>query len=63
MTGTVGLPPRIDATPEEIARAILTAPCKPVEYREYRCQVCGAIVEWPTVLFDGGQCERCASDE
>ena len=50
MTAKARLPPRIDASPEEIARAALTAPRQRVEYREYRCQVCGVVVEWPVVL-------------
>ena len=53
------LPPRIDASPEEIARAMFRAPLNPVEYREYRCKACGEVVEWPMVLFDDGRCELC----
>ena len=55
----LGLPPRIDTSPEEIARALLRAPVKPVEYREYRCVVCGEIVEWRDVLFEDGRCAEC----
>lgn len=49
------LPPRIDASPEEIARAMFLAPRRPVEYREYRCKACGEAVEWPMVLGDDGR--------
>ena len=60
-----GLPPRIDATPEEIARAMFRAPRRPVEYREYKCRACGEIVEWPVVLGDDGVCSMsmCAESE
>lgn len=53
------LPPRIDASPEELARAMFRAPRRPVEYKEYRCMACGEVVEWPMVLFDDGRCELC----
>ena len=59
MSDKAGLPPRIDATPEEIARRVLTAPSRPVKYREYKCKACGEVVEWPMVLFDDGSCELC----
>jgi hypothetical protein len=63
MSDKTGLPPRIDATPEEIARKVLSAPLKHVEYREYKCGACGDIVEWPMVLFDDGTCEQCTRPE
>ncbi len=52
-------PPRIDATPEEIARRVLSAPRKPVEYQEYRCKGCDVAVKWPQTLYDNGRCEKC----
>lgn len=54
------LPPRFDASPEEIARAMSRAPRRPVVYREYKCKACGEIVEWPMVLGDDERCELCA---
>ena len=38
-----GYPPRIDATPEEIARAVLKGgrPTGRVKSRDYRCGACG----------------------
>lgn len=53
------LPPRIDATPEEIARRVLSAPREPAEYRESMCRACGEVLEWPQTLYDNGRCEKC----
>lgn len=55
----VGLPPRIDASPEEIARATLRHKPRRVEGRVYRCGECGEVVEWPAVLGDDGVCDTC----
>ena len=53
-------PPKIDATPEEIAERFLSIPgtAKVVE-REYRCGACGATVHYPQVLDDSGRCSEC----
>ena len=54
-------PPRIDATPEEIAHAVLNAgrPKGPVKAREYHCADCGREVNYPETLYRDGRCEGC----
>ena len=56
------LPPRIDATPEELARAVLSAgrPTTAVDdSKVYRCRSCGQTVQWPATLYNDGRCEDC----
>ena len=56
------LPPRIDTTPEELARVVLAAgrPTKAVDDSNvYRCMACGRPVQWPEMLYNDGQCEGC----
>ena len=60
MTDESGLPPRINATPEEIARATLNFRPRKVESRVYKCGECGQVVEWPIILDDDGICSNCA---
>ena len=53
------LPPRIDATAEEIARVFMrTRPPGPAidEHREYRCVDCGKKVEYPDILYRDKRC-------
>ena len=53
-------PPRIDATPEEIARALLSGPMDgDVEEGEYRCAECGREVNYPETLYRDGRCGKC----
>ena len=54
-------PPRIDATPDEIATAILTTPPSRVAAieRTYTCASCGRVVAYPETLHDDGNCEGC----
>ena len=54
-------PPRIDATPEEIARTVLNAgrPKARVKSRTYRCEVCGREVQYPETLYRDGRCPEC----
>ena len=58
------LPPRIDATPEQIAQAFLGTP--PNQARkapaDYRCGDCGKEVEYPEVYSDAGRCESCEAN-
>ena len=58
------LPPRIDATPEEIAQAFLAAPpgVRKDAPAEYRCRNCGKEVEYPEVCSDAGRCEGCEAN-
>ena len=63
MTDASGLPPRINASPEEIARASLNLRPRNVEGRVYRCVGCGEVVEWPVILNDDGTCSMCAETE
>ena len=54
-------PPRIDTTPEELARTLFRTPPtnKPVSGRDYYCQECKRLVAYPEVLYDDGLCEKC----
>ena len=56
-----GYPPRIDATPEEIARAVLKCgrPTGRVKSRDYRCGSCGRAVHYPETLYRDGRCPEC----
>lgn len=61
-----GYPPRIDATAEEIAQVFMRAkPPGPVVDVEkvYRCVACERVVEWPEILYQGGQCDDCRKVE
>ena len=57
------LPPRIDATPEQLAQAMLKAPPKPFRAKpqrtEYRCAGCQREVYYPEVLYLDGLCAQC----
>ena len=55
------LPPRIDATPEEVVRVVLSSgrPTGPVKDRDYRCGVCERRVYYPETLYNGGLCPEC----
>ena len=57
-------PPRVDATPEEMAQAMLGLPADHKwEYQEtepeYRCSDCGREVHYPETLFRDGRCKSC----
>ena len=54
-------PPRIDATPEEIARVVLNRgrPKARVKSRDYRCGACGRAVHYPETLYRDGRCPEC----
>ena len=56
-----GYPPRIDATPEEIARTVLNGgrPKARVKSQDYRCCGCGREVHYPETLYRDGRCEGC----
>ena len=56
-----GYPPRIDATPEQIAHRVLNAgrPKGKVKARNYRCADCGRRVAYPETLYNDGRCEEC----
>ena len=60
MSDKAGLPPRINATPEEIARASLNLRPRKVTGRVYKCAGCDQVVEWPVVLNDDGTCSSCS---
>ncbi len=55
------LPPLIDATPEELAHAVLNAgrPKGPVVARDYFCVDCARQVAYPETLYNDGRCEEC----
>ena len=54
-------PPRIDATPEEIARVVLNAgrPIEQIKEREYGCRGCEREVNYPETLYNDGRCPEC----
>lgn len=63
------LPPRIDATPEQVAGAFFSMPAdhdwkyvkEPgVAYGEdYNCVDCSRSVKYPDTLHDDGRCDTC----
>jgi hypothetical protein len=56
------LPPRIDATAEEVARVFMQArpPGPEVDFEQvYRCRVCERPVYFPEILYNDGRCEEC----
>ena len=60
------LPPRIDATPEEIARAMFAMPADyKWQYNQdgarkvYKCVECGEAVYYPDTLYRDGRCKVC----
>ncbi len=54
-------PPRIDASPEELARILLNAgpATGKVSGRDYFCRDCGRQVAYPEVLYRDDRCEEC----
>lgn len=54
-------PPKIDATTEQIAHAVLNngGPKGPVQTRDYRRVHCVREVSYPETLFNDGRCEEC----
>ena len=54
-------PPRIDATPEELARVVLNGgrPKGSVKGLDYRCAGCGREVQYPETLYRDGRCPEC----
>ena len=58
------LPPRIDATPEEIAEMVLQVKPKrrfsdPPAQIEYKCGECSRLVAYPETLYQDGLCWSC----
>ena len=61
-----GYAPRVDATAEEIAKAMFSLPADHQwQYMEsepeYRCVDCGQEVLYPDTLCQDGRCETCHS--
>ena len=54
-------PPRIDATPEEVAHIVLNAgrPKGAVVGKLYYCRDCERQVAWPETLYRDHRCESC----
>ena len=60
-------PPRVDATPEDMAQAVLALPAgRKWEYMEagpegtvYRCGDCEREVHYPDTLYRDGRCTSC----
>ena len=57
-----GYPPKIDASPEEIAKAMFRTPPYTVVDTDkvYRCEGCAREVNYPEILYRDGRCEGCA---
>jgi len=55
------LPPRIDASAEEIAHVVLNAgrPKGPIDARDYHCVECGRQVAYPETLYNDYKCAGC----
>lgn len=57
------LPPKIDATPEQIAQTFFRK--RPLDdglvIKAYRCAQCEREVHYPETLFEGGLCAECKS--
>ena len=55
------VPPKIDATPEEVAQVLLNAgPVKgPVSGRNYYCVDCKRQVAYPETLYNDNRCAGC----
>ena len=58
------LPPRIDATAEEIAEKVLRVKPKrrftdPPMQIEYKCGQCNRLVGYPEVMYQDGLCQGC----
>ena len=59
------LPPRADATPEEMAKALFALPANHQwQYEQdggkvYRCSVCEQVVHYPNTLYLDGRCKEC----
>ena len=57
--------PKVDATPEEIARAMFALPADHEwQYEKgrgkvYACEQCGKQVAYPETLHRDGRCESC----
>ena len=56
-----GYPPRIDATPEELAQAMFRASLDTVVDTDkvYHCKECAREVNYPEILYRDGRCEGC----
>lgn len=57
-----GYPPRIDATPDQIAAVVLRAglPTKPIDgTKVYSCKDCERVVYYPETLYNDGLCPDC----
>ena len=55
------LPPKIDASPEKIARVVLNAgrPKGPFKETNYRCAICEREVYYPETLYTDKLCLEC----
>ena len=59
------LPPRIDATAEQLAASVLQAKPKPVNEDDFPsaflCEGCGREVSHPEILYDDNRCADCTA--
>ena len=57
---SMSLPPRLDASPEELVQAMFNSPPKEgVSDQEYFCSQCGRQIVFPEVLHEDGTCLDC----
>ena len=58
------LPPRIDGSPEDIAKAVFAAGpnLKQAEGKVYRCKSCESEVHYPDTLYEDGLCASCRKE-
>ena len=63
------LPPRVDATPEEMAKALFALPAdhqwryEQDGDRAYQCSKCNQPVHYPDTLYRDGRCKKCHDEE
>ena len=56
------LPPRIDATAEELAQVIFRSKPQPFTHApRYNCAGCGRKVMYPDILYKDRRCRECTA--
>ena len=54
------LPPRTDATVDELVEAFFRPTGPAVDFKKvYQCVVCERVVTFPDILYRDGKCEQC----
>ena len=59
------LPPRINATAEQLAAAVLSGKVRQVQEEQFptafNCEECGREVAHPEILYDDNRCADCTA--